>query len=335
VPFWYDSADVDLRAPAEAFASPVMPGALEAHRLVRSAAPLPDRWRRGVEQIAAVGGEWWGWGPAAFDAPRERADRRLLGRLSARRPVARRRTALTFSGGVDSFHALLKGGVDVDLLVTVHGFDIGLDDGDRMAAWERSFREIAAELGIPAGVVRTNVRDHPTARLASWPRAHGGALAGLGHALAGVDRLAVASSYPRRLASPWGSHWRIDPLWSSDRLEVLHVGDEWWRAEKLAQVADHPLVHRYLRVCWEHRSPALNCGRCEKCVRTQLVLETVGRLADMRVFPAVASLRELVDEVPRLENPPIRQVYLDLAEKLPADVAAAVHRLVERSSLAP
>jgi hypothetical protein len=334
VPLWYASADVDLRAPAEAFASAVMPGALEEHRLLRSSAPLPDRWRRGVEQVAKIGGEWWGWGPAAFEAPRERADRRLLGRLTARKPRGRQRTALTFSGGVDSFHALLLGGFDVDLLVTVHGFDIRLDDSDRMAAWERSFREVADEVGIPAGLVRTNVRDHPTAQLASWPRAHGGALAGLGHTLAGVDRLAVASSYPRRLASPWGSHWRLDPLWSSDRLEVVHVGDEWWRAEKLAQVADHPLVQRYLRVCWEHLSPALNCGRCEKCVRTQLVLETVGRLADMRVFPAGPPLRELVDGVPLLESPPVVQVYLDLVEHLPADVAAAVHRLIARSGLA-
>ena len=276
-----------------------------------------------------------GWGPAAFDAPRERADRRLLGRLTARRPASRRRTALTFSGGVDSFHAVLKSGIDVDLLVTVHGFDIGLDDSDRMAAWERSFREIAAELGIPAGVVRTNVRDHPTAQLASWPRAHGGALAGLGHALAGVDRLAVASSYPRRLASPWGSHWRIDPLWSSDRLEVLHVGDEWWRAEKLAQVADHPLVHRHLRVCWEHPVARVEL-RPVREVRTHPTgardRRAAGRHAGLpgRRAAARAGRRGAAPGEPA-HRPGSTST---LPRSLPADLAAAVHRLIARSGLA-
>jgi len=103
--------------------------------------------------------------------------------------------------------------VPVDLLVSVHGFDIPLDDTDRMAAaWERSFCVVVADRGLAGGVVRTNVREHPTATLSSWPRAHGGVLAAVGNLLGGgVERLVVASSSLRVLDLLWGSHWRLDP----------------------------------------------------------------------------------------------------------------------------
>ena len=327
VPLWFASDDLDLVPRPEAFASALLPAALQTHRVLESAAALPDRWRRGAAEIAAVGAGWWGWREAQVDAPRRRE---LPRRLQQRRP--RRRTALTFSGGVDSFHALFRGGVPIDLLVSVHGFDIPLDDRDRMAAWERSFRAVAAERGLAGGVVRTNIREHPSATLASWPQAHGGALAAVGHLLGGrVDRLVVASSYPRVLELPWGSHWRLDHLWSTERLEVRHVGDTHWRAEKLREVADEPLVRRHLRVCWENRSSALNCGRCEKCVRTQLVLLSAGQLEAMEVFPDGRPLDELVDEVPAFETEGLAEVYQGLAEKLPPPVAAAVRRLAHRS----
>ena len=327
VPLWFDSDDLELVPRPEAFASAVLPGALETHRVLESAAALPDRWRRGVAEIATVGADWWGWGEARVEAPRRRE---LPSRLQALRPG--RRTALTFSGGVDSFHAMFRGGVPIDLLVSVHGFDIPLDDRDRMAAWERSFRAIAAERGLASGVVRTNVREHPSATLASWPRAHGGALAALGHLLGGrVGRLAVASSYPRVLDLPWGSHWRLDHRWSTERLEVRHVGDTHWRADKLREVGDEPLVRRHLRVCWENRSAALNCGRCEKCLRTQLVLLSAGQLAAMEVFPGGPPLEQVVDEVSAFETEGLVPVYRELAEQLPPPVADAVRRLVHRS----
>jgi hypothetical protein len=330
-PLWFASDDLDLVPRAEGFASAVLPAALETHRVLESAAGLPQCWRAGAAEIATIGAEWWGWGAADIDAPRRRELPRRVQRL---RPG--RRTALTFSGGVDSFHALLAGGVPIDILVSVHGFDIPLDDTDRMAAWERSLRAVAAARGLACGVVRTNVRTHPIASLVSWPRAHGGALAALGHLLGGgVDRLVVASSYPRVLDLPWGSHWRLDHLWSTERLEVGQVGEAYWRSDKLGDVGDHDLVRRHLRVCWENRTHDLNCGRCEKCVRTQLVLLSRGQLAAMQVFPPELPLDRMVDEVPAFETEGLVLVYTRLAEQLPPEIAAAVRRLVDRSYPAP
>jgi hypothetical protein len=71
----------------------------------------------------------------------------------------------------------------------------------------------------------------------------------------------------------------LDPLWSTERTEIVHTGHDAERLEKLAMLADHGIDWTTVRVC--HRE-AGNCGRCEKCLRTMLGLYAVG------VDPAVA-----------------------------------------------
>lgn len=338
---WFSSPDAPLAPSPEAFASAILPAVLESRRTLESEAALSPRWLEGARGIAAVGAEWWGWGELEVRSPSPRPSRGSASRaVSELLSAIRRRqrsthrlgaTALAFSGGADSFHALLSG--DVDVLLSVHGFDIPLADSTRMDEWEKSFRVIAATSGARAVLVRTNLRDHPISALSSWPHAHGGALAAVGHLLTGaVDRLVVASSYPRWIDAAWGSHWRLDPLWSSERLEVLHVGDDLWRTDKLREIGTDPLVQRHLRVCWENRSAALNCGRCEKCVRTQLALETVGALAGSSVFPGGESLTCRVDGVEHVDNPELTVVYERLGEALPGEVGDAVLRLLARSA---
>ena len=82
-----------------------------------------------------------------------------------------------------------------------------------------------AARGIAATVVRTNVRTHPLVREMSWERAHGGILAGVGHVLGGaVRRVLISSSISMRSGRPWGSHFRLDPMWGSARRSFLSVG---------------------------------------------------------------------------------------------------------------
>ncbi len=118
-----------------------------------------------------------------------------------------------------------------------------------------------------------------------------------------AGRLLMSSSFPYAYDQPWGSHWDLDHLWSSERLQVEHVGAEHWRTAKLRAIADEPLVQRYLRVCHENRSPTwLNCSECEKCVRTQLTLAGCGRLAAFAVFNQERDLAERVDALPSLAS---------------------------------
>lgn len=64
----------------------------------------------------------------------------------------------------------------------------------------------------------------------------------------------------------------LDRCWSSGAVTVATGSPGVPRLEKVAAIANEPLVHSHLRVCRENRSAALNCGECEKCVRTQVQL---------------------------------------------------------------
>jgi hypothetical protein len=214
-------------------------------------------------------------------------------------------TALFFSGGADSFYTLLCGGHRVDRLVLIQGFDFGLDAEARHAAVEGSLREIAAARGIAAAVVRTNARAHPLVRGMSWERAHGGVLAGAGHVLGGaVRRVLISSSISLRSGRPWGSHFRLDPMWGSSRRSFLSVGQERRKGEKLRAIAHDPLVQQHLRVCWQNAAHDGNCSKCNKCVYARLVLADCGVLERCRTFEGIATLVADIDALPRARQRP-------------------------------
>jgi hypothetical protein len=324
VPLWFRCADAPLEPVAEGFASALLIPAAAAGRPLALDAPLDPRWRGGAKAILDRARTWWGFEGAVTGADGGAPDP----------PAPARSTALCFSGGVDSLWTLLRGPERVDLLLHVTGYDVRLHEADRAAAVEEQVRAVAAEAGIPALVLETNLRDHPAADAAPWNAAHGGALAAAGHVLAGTaGRLLISASFARVVDQPWGSRWDLDQHWSSARLEVVHVGDDLYRSDKLRQIAAEPLVRDRLRVCWEHRSPALNCSRCEKCVRTMAVLCTAGRLEESRVFDRSVPLADRIDALPETGDhlAGIWAYIVDLG--LPRRERSAALRLLRRSGV--
>jgi hypothetical protein len=319
---WFASDRAALRPAAEAFASAALVAALHHGRRLVVDGELSRTWHDNMSDLLRVLREWWGY-PEQAPLAHVRDDRRES-------PL--RRFGLCFSGGVDSFYALLRGDLPVDALIFVHGFDIDLDDTARYEAYAPRVREIAAGRGIEMITVRTNVRKIWPVAAAPWDRAHGGPLAAVGHVLADrIGHLIVPSGRPWYLDLPWGSHWKLDALWSSARLRVLHSGAHRWRADKIAAIADEPLVREHLRVCWEHRNDRLNCGRCEKCVRTQLLLAQLGKLADFRCFDGDEPLAARVEALPRLPLDVVEAYRIQYQRDLPADLRRAVERLLDRS----
>ncbi|HEX8291257.1 MAG TPA: hypothetical protein VF570_05865 [Pyrinomonadaceae bacterium] len=321
-PLWFESPDVVLTPSPEAFGCALLVAALYKGRSLAIETEVSARWLSNVEQLLDVFQAWWGY-PCL---------RPLAAARDAGERPATARTALCFSGGVDSFYSLLRSGRRVDVLLGVHGFDIELRDVARASAFESSLREVAAELGMRAVFVRTNLREHPAFGRAPWERAHGGALAAVGHLLGdSVGSLLISSSHPYTSHTPWGSHWRTDSLWSSDHLEVLHVGAELQRSDKLKAIAREPLVRRHLRVCWENLTPEGNCSRCEKCLRTRLLLADLGELKNMRVFEGEGTLARRLDSLAALRGR--GRVFMRLLESgsLSPEVKAALRKLIERS----
>jgi hypothetical protein len=323
---WFESDDLQLEAVPEAFGSAFLFPAAARGRGLSMVDPVSAIWASGAAELLEAAADWWGY-RGETPAGRTRPD------MVRQRPNRADRTALCFSGGVDSFYSLLKRPGGVHLIVAGHGLDIPLADGKRMARFEGSVRAVAAALGVECAIVRTNLREHPDFSGVSWERTHGGALAAIGHTLgSAADRIVISSSAARADQHPWGSHWRTDPLWGTGRLAVEHFGDSMRRGEKLAAIAGDPLVRRHLRVCWENREGELNCSQCEKCVRTEVVLAMYRMLERFEVFADPGTLARRIAGVPRI---PIRASMIPyrraLKSGLEPDVARAVRALLLRS----
>jgi hypothetical protein len=244
-------------------------------------------------------------------------------------------TALCFSGGVDSFYTLLRSGHEVQYLVFVIGFDMGLGDVERAATFGASLRAVAAAAGARPVVIRSNIREHPVFASVSWEHSHGGALAAIGHLLSGVaGQLLISSSHSRDDVIPWGSHWMTDEFWSSERLRVIHVGAELLRRQKLTRIAAEPIVREHLRVCWENQTPTGNCSRCEKCIRTRLTLLDCGALADFAVLEGEESLARHIDALPASRKRLLTHRKLSKQKNISPEIRQALRRLILRTDRA-
>ncbi|MEO5618609.1 MAG: hypothetical protein ABIS67_12645 [Candidatus Eisenbacteria bacterium] len=326
IPIWFESPDLPLTPSAEAFASAFLVPSLAQRRRLVSEGPLDSVWLANMPRLIEIFSGWWRYSrllpeAAAGAAPASPPD-----------PSRARGRALFFSGGVDSFHALLHAPEPIDRLIFVEGLDMPLDDTARVAATLAGIREVAAERGIGVVRVRTNLRDHPLVGKTPWERANGGALAAIGHLLAdSVREVVIASSVAVAWNLTWGSHWETDPLFSSSRLALREAGHELRRLEKVRQIAGDALVQKHLRVCWVNLAPTGNCSKCGKCVLTRLMLADSGMLDR---FSGLAGSATLVRDLDALPHDSHRASLNDLVTlgKFAPELREAARALLARSN---
>ncbi len=202
-------------------------------------------------------------------------------------------SASFFSGGVDSFYTCLKhagetGSVQAPRLthlVHMEGVEKPLEQSVEVGQLRDDIRRTADRYGLDVVFGRTNIRSvFPL----SWSmHYHGAGLASIGLSLAaGFRRILIPSTHSFRHLLPWGSHPLLDPLWSTESLEIVHDGCEVTRVEKTAAIASDPFALQQLRVCLRNRAGQGNCGRCKKCVRTMVTLAALGVLPQATTFPS-------------------------------------------------
>ncbi|MCP5368404.1 MAG: hypothetical protein H6907_15320 [Hyphomicrobiales bacterium] len=307
-----------LTASAEALASAFLLPAMARGADLAVAEPLCPRWRANVTTVRDLARQWWGYRNGAVHGP----EGAVLDPLPD--------TALMFGGGVDSIFSLVTRMADIRYLVFVQGYDVPLADAERLARIDDWNRRLAAEAGKELIILRANLRSLPEFRVAPWAVAHGGALAAAAHLLAGLaGRFLLPSSQPPWVDHPWGSCPALDHAWSSSAMTLECHGAEQDRFGKVQGIAQSPLAHRYLRVCWRHTSDDLNCGVCEKCVRTQVAFLAAGALDRLRTFPP-GSLVARLDALPGVAAL-VERNYLEVMDHLPADVRRSVQALLARS----
>jgi hypothetical protein len=198
---------------------------------------------------------------------------------------ASRGVAAFFSGGVDGFHTLKRNLDDVTHLVYLHGFDIESDRIAHRVAVEDAAQRAADDLGRELVVIQTNVRDFSDAYI-YWGEYCGAVLGTSAQLLQGTaHKVLVAASNTYADYRPFGTTPLTDPLFSTEWVEVVHDGADAGRFEKVQELASWDLAMRHLRVCWSMHGTSMNCGGCEKCMRTMTALFLAGALHRAPTFP--------------------------------------------------
>ena len=320
---YFGSQDIELKPTSEALGCCLLLPALHSRRALKIEPSVCELWARQVSGIPALIEPWWGY-PSVdldFNTHTDRAQRSPS-------------TAACFSCGVDSFYTLLKYPAAIDALVCVLGYDVKLRDRDRAKSLESGLRNVAAEHAMSAIIVTTNLRHHRLMKAAPWERTHGGSLAAIGHLISeSFGTLIISSSGARILNRPWGSHWDLDPKFGSSAVEVQHFGDHTLRSKKLIEIAQDACVRKYLRVCWEYRNTGINCGVCEKCIRTMLTLDTCGQLGYFHSFQNINVLARSIAELPNVPTYTIDVYEFLLESGLTHSYQAPVQALIARSKL--
>ena len=326
----------------EAFAlSAVFAAARAGERRLRVEADLCPVLADGLRSAMALLDSWYGGTRAAMTVEAARFRTRPRGAPGA---------ALFLSGGVDSLHLLRRNSADFprshpdSFRVLLHVRAFGYSGRDNAGA----ARDVAAR-SLPAVTRMARARETDLAILETGAQlldldrksflleSHGGLLAATAHLFPGAfDSVSVAASADLRGRFPgWGSHPLLDPEYGSSGLAVRHCGHEYSRLEKVADLARWDLAMDALLVCNEAPLPdgVVNCGRCEKCLRTLCELLAAGALERASTFAvrdvSADSIRRLL---PKDDFP--GHSWRDLPRSLSQrpELAGAVEEWIERLS---
>jgi hypothetical protein len=255
--------------------------------------------------------------------------------------------ALFLSGGADSLHLLQQNrSVYPDthqnaFREAIHFLGMALFEDDPAEGArnlsERGLRSaqcVARSCGLTLRSVRSNV-----ARLSGdhlfWASHTQGAMLASVALGQPIHSASLAASWDFRYLPPWGSHPFLDPCYSSSAVEIRHCGIGFSRLAKLTALGRWPVALENMIVCHQGPLPAgdLNCGRCEKCMRTMIELLIAGALDRATAFPVRRITGEMVDAIAPMPIPTER-FWTDLPEPLEAigrpDLARATKAFLAR-----
>jgi hypothetical protein len=208
-----------------------------------------------------------------------------------------RHAAQLFSGGIDALATLIRHRSYIRYLIFVHGSDIGIANQERLLEVKKYLEKCAEIYNKELVVIRTN---YHYLGYASWDwLAHGLIMLSATLALSNyIDRIFIASSRSGNWSRnvPWGSHPEVDPLVRCNKTEVIHDAFEMKRVEKVKLIHSQPELLTHIRVCNNEYQTGYNCGHCEKCYRTAMVLNILGVNPEKTSFPKETfSLSEIAD----------------------------------------
>jgi hypothetical protein len=321
---WYESSDAELLPKVEGFLSALLLPAMTHGLDISVDYPVNPTWLHNAEILMRIYQDWWGLTPVRIQA---------RGQTEPLQFSPGNKTALFFSGGVDSFYNLVNEHCPVDYLVFVHLYDRSIQSENKLSKLVDWHRHSAEAFNKKYVLIRTNLREHSAYTEVNWEKSHGGALAAAGHFLNSCcGRIIISSSFPYVYTKPWGTHWETDPLWSDGNIEILHIGAEYWRTEKLNRICENTIIQKHLRVCFNIHSDQLNCCACEKCVRTMLILAQQGVLHQFTSFATELPLHETVENLGSIRKHLVPVYRAFLKGRLDKSVKQQIKILIKNST---
>ncbi len=214
-----------------------------------------------------------------------------------------------FSGGVDAtFTALRHTKVLPDpvryplrSVLMVHGFDVDVYNFSAFGQLTKRVQPLLTDLNLELRTIRTNSRD---LKIQDWDFSHGLELAACLHMYSDEFKFGLigSSGEYNNFGLPWGSTPVLDHLMSGSELSVVHDGSGFCRTSKVSVIKDFPVACKTLKVCWAGVDQSGNCGKCEKCVRTQLNFLAAGVKKTPPCFPRDFSIDDLMNVVLNSES---------------------------------
>jgi hypothetical protein len=238
-------------------------------------------------------------------------------------PVPRtpERTGLFMSGGVDSLTTLYLNRQDFPLqhpasiqdCLFIAGLGIGDRDAyeDSVNAIEQDsvfLSELAEREKFTLIPVNTNFSQLLKSKSLFTYETGGAWLAAVAHVFPDrFSKVNISSCYAIPELYPYGTHPLLDPNYSSAAISVHHEGCRLTRLEKVGVIAGWDFGLSCLRTCHflpeHHKSNTLNCGRCDKCIRTMLQLIIHGRLDRCSTFPNNDVTPEIIENMQMISPP--------------------------------
>ena len=253
------------------------------------------------------------------------------------------RAAFFFSGGIDSLATLRVNRLNFPLEHPRSFKDgiliLGLEGHEVEDQLTGQHLNLLSQLAIAADInlvpVYTNIRDL-NRDLEFWHNEFQSAvLSAVAHAFSTrFTDVTIASSEYAPFLVPYATHPLLDLNYSSQNLQIRHDSVLLSRLDKTKIVAEWNVGLQNLKVCTRNQYEDLNCGRCEKCLRTMTALEAVGMLEKTKVFLRKDLSEEVLVNGAYIGDEGIKYCYLETVDLLKKrgreDLVRGINRIVAR-----
>ena len=301
----------------------IMPAMRFGEKRIAIDAEICPELKQGLETIIAWMRHWYSGNrqPVSIEA-------RPLTRLPE--SGMPRRAGFFFSGGVDSLSTLRNnrnrfpethpGYIrDGFMIYGIEGYASDKSD-EQLEAFDlhlEAINKVAQETDITLIPVYTNVKSLEE----DWEfwrnEFQGAVLAATAHIFSNrVSKVSIGSTFDIASLEPWGSHPVIDLNFSSSYLQIHHDGVELSRLDKVRLISDWPVALNNMKVCFHNSPKQLNCGICEKCIRTRSALLALGKLDEAGAFQPAELTEELLAKRASIDDLYVESCYLELIDPL-------------------